>query len=355
MRAFTTRLITMFGSAPVVPQTRFIQYLDGTNYYEFQSTVSLVSTNVVSFKFATVSTGASQFLCDFVEFDASDLIQLTNCTATIDGAALADGADMSAYADGQLHELICTMNASQNLTVIGQSGSSSGYFRGWIEEVDINGTVYDFNSDNLYYTDAVDNPSTQWVSDISDLEVMENYATAYSLEGGNARITVTSGSQWITLRLRDLPTAEDIPDGRHFHYAWEARGYAQTSTTYPDVEGLPYTGFNVNKYGVGLFRSINLVDLTVDTVHGRTENTSGATISPDSSDAPIRLQFDPTNVTGDYVEFLSFECGLIADDALLMYNFTSDHITEYTWTDDKYGGGEAGWDDGTTFLEVAYA
>jgi len=75
--------------------------------------------------------GTSSFIFGgAVEFDAGDLIQLTDCTAMIDGTPIADGADMSAYIDGKEGRLIITATAQLTITHLWQSGSSTGFFGG---------------------------------------------------------------------------------------------------------------------------------------------------------------------------------------------------------------------------------
>lgn len=172
-----------FGDSGEEP--RYFQYLAGSQHYALQTTVNLVASDVVVFRFATFSSGASQFLCDFVEFDAGDLIQLTNCTATIDGSPIADGADMSSYADGKLHELACTMTGAQNMTVIGQSGSSSGYFVGWFEHLDVAGAhAYDFNSNNLLTLDDAIGGNTLSLNNFTSDHIAE-YTWTTNAAGSN--------------------------------------------------------------------------------------------------------------------------------------------------------------------------
>jgi hypothetical protein len=118
--------------------TRQILTFNGINSYaELASAIDLTSGDTVQIGFATGISGTSMHIFGsedanklLVEFDAGDLLQLTNCTVTIDGSAVADGADISSYQDGKIHTIIATATGTCTITHIAQNGSDASYWDG---------------------------------------------------------------------------------------------------------------------------------------------------------------------------------------------------------------------------------
>lgn len=116
--------------------TRNIPTLSGTQYGTLSSVVSVTSGDTLERKFATTTSGTSMFFFGHsstpmsAEFDAGDLLQLVGCTATIDGNAVADGADISSYQDGKVHIYLFTATGSFSVGYLNQNGSGAGFFIG---------------------------------------------------------------------------------------------------------------------------------------------------------------------------------------------------------------------------------
>jgi hypothetical protein len=111
---------------------RYIATLNGTSQYITHGTVvNAVVGDVYKSSFATSQTGVIRdLLGGIVQFDAANLLQLTNCTAKIDGVTVADGASIAAYLDYKLHEIELTFTGAATIEYIGQSGVGTNFFAG---------------------------------------------------------------------------------------------------------------------------------------------------------------------------------------------------------------------------------
>ena len=222
--------------------SRYVPTLSGSQYWEFASAQSLSASDTVEFEFSTASTGAAESLCDCIEFDAGDLLQLTNCTATIDGVAVADGASVASYRDGKKHTLVATMTGSQSITVVGQSGSATKHFEGQIFKLDLNGEVYNFDSGSTVQevgslgtvATAYNFTSTNWDT--------YTYQTQLVHDGG------TIAAAWIGPELVPDPemtnpslwyrNAEHTANVTHNGSAWVWDGdEANSAVAYPSSDG----------------------------------------------------------------------------------------------------------------------
>lgn len=143
---------------------RAVRTFDGIDTYgTLQEPETLAAGDTVEVVFASSTTLTLRDLLDGVlQFDALDLLQLTNCTATIDGVAVADGASIAAYLDSVLHTIVLTMTGADTVTYIGQNGLAANYFAGEILSVkftDNSGaspvvTNYVLDNDSLVFQQA---------------------------------------------------------------------------------------------------------------------------------------------------------------------------------------------------------
>lgn len=112
---------------------RKIPQLNGSDMYGVLNTpISLGIGDTLLIKFSTLQSGVSHFICDKVEFDAADLLQLTDVTATIDGVAVVDGASIADYIEGGEHELMLTATAAITVTYYGTNAALTAKWKGQI-------------------------------------------------------------------------------------------------------------------------------------------------------------------------------------------------------------------------------
>jgi hypothetical protein len=150
------------GSVGGQQQRRQILTFNGTNSYgEIVEPISFSASDTAQILFATSTTGTSQHIFGssdanklLIEFDAGDLLQLTNCTVTIDGGAVADGADISSYLDGNLHTIIATATGSCSITHLAQNGSDASFFDGQLIDFET-ANEWSIGSGSIYYELAV--------------------------------------------------------------------------------------------------------------------------------------------------------------------------------------------------------
>lgn len=237
--------------------TRYIPYFNGTDMYITMSGANvLAASDTFTVSFATLSTGSlSTILKGAVDFDAGDLIQLTTCTATIDGDSVADGADISSYLDGGVHELIIT--ATGALT---------------IDEVYWNGTSQYFPAHLLSVASNISSTVVEWVFDTVETTTVNDTA------GGNP-ITLTN---FAASDYEKYSFADDLWNWLGSliggSVLFEFTGTASTPTT----GGIAVTGSAFKMNWIGLYVDAN--------------STHTYTAAPDGEN--IRLDIaDPASVT----------------------------------------------------------
>ncbi|MCP3669092.1 MAG: hypothetical protein GY814_01370, partial [Gammaproteobacteria bacterium] len=136
---------------------RYILSLSGSSYMELSEPVTLAMGDTVSIQGVTATTGVSQTLFGsdgasklLLEIDAAGLLQLTNCTATINGVAVSDGASISAdLTDVNTFEVTATGACS--ISHIGQNGSNASFWIGNTLDLTINGVEWDIDSGSILY------------------------------------------------------------------------------------------------------------------------------------------------------------------------------------------------------------
>jgi len=116
--------------------SRQIPTLTGTESGQLSSVLSVTSGDTVRREISTTNSGARMFLFGHsstpmsAEFDAGDLLQLVGCTATVNGVAVADGADISAYQAGKVRMWEFTATGSFSVGYLNQDGSGANFFIG---------------------------------------------------------------------------------------------------------------------------------------------------------------------------------------------------------------------------------
>ena len=119
---------------------RYIKTLNDA-YITFNIPISVAIGETVSIWFVHPTGAWIHTIADgMATIDASGLLQLTNCTATIDGSAVTTGTSVVAYDDGERHELILTVTGADTITYLGQSGVASNYYYGEILSLAHKGT-----------------------------------------------------------------------------------------------------------------------------------------------------------------------------------------------------------------------
>ena len=159
------------GNMAVNPQRNILTF-NGINIDAVLQTPSVLTvSDTTKLVFASTTTGTTKDLLDGVlQFDASDLLQLTNCTTTIDGNTVADGASIAAYLDGKVHTIVITMTGSDTVTYIGQNGFAANFYKGEIFSVEftVSGVVTNYVLDNgsttIQYARGHVSPSTKYVT-----------------------------------------------------------------------------------------------------------------------------------------------------------------------------------------------
>lgn len=113
---------------------RLIPQFNGTDNYATLNTPAVMATSdTLEFQFASLDAGVLSDVFDgVIQFDAAELLQLTNCTATFDGTPVADGASISAYLDGAVYTVILTFTGADTITYVGKSGVLTNYLQGHI-------------------------------------------------------------------------------------------------------------------------------------------------------------------------------------------------------------------------------
>ena len=176
-RRRTLRQIATLGRPPFTSrQILTFSTSDG----DFATALSMTSGDTLSLSFSTPTAGVSESIVGstgvtkvVVEFDAGNLLQLTNCTVTIDGSAVADNASISAFRDSKFHELVITANATATLDKLGQNGSAASYWTGEIKDVtaDVGGSVTEWfinQGSTTVETPAVGSININWNSVTAD-------------------------------------------------------------------------------------------------------------------------------------------------------------------------------------------
>ena len=120
---------------------RKILQLNGTNMaLQFNTAQVLTGGDSITVDFDTLNSGALQSIIgtaggSVVDFDAADLLQLAGFTATVDGVAIADGADISSYVYGGVHRWAFTATAPVTVTHVFQNGLNANYVEGHVLDV----------------------------------------------------------------------------------------------------------------------------------------------------------------------------------------------------------------------------
>lgn len=111
---------------------RYIATLDGTSMgIKFGAPIVTAINDTARIDIATSQTGVVRDWIDgIMQFDAGNLLQLTNCTATVDGGAIASGASVAAYLDGKTHIWVLTFTGVDTINYIGQNGAAANYAAG---------------------------------------------------------------------------------------------------------------------------------------------------------------------------------------------------------------------------------
>lgn len=210
---------------------RYIRTWNGsTTYGTLNTPVVVASGDTAEIVFVCPAGGVVQYLIDgIVSFDASNLLQLVNCTATIDGVSVASGASIAAYQDGSAHTMVLTFNGADTATIIGANTGPANFFAGEILSVkftDNSGapvvTNYVFDDDNLVYSQARGNaPGAELVingtfdTDVSGWNDPSDARSTATWESGTKRMRVTNaasgpgyGYAWQTL---------NIESGKHYY------------------------------------------------------------------------------------------------------------------------------------------
>ena len=137
----------------------------------FNTPLVLATNDTVDTWLSTPSSGVLMDVFDGVmQFDAGDLLQLTNCTATFDGVAVADGASIAAYLDGKLHNIVLTMTGSDTITYLGSNGASANYFSGEVLSVKatissvVTNYIIDSGSTTIQYARGEVSPSAKYLT-----------------------------------------------------------------------------------------------------------------------------------------------------------------------------------------------
>lgn len=202
-------------------RSRYIRTWNGsTTFGTFNDPITVVTGDTLELPLASATSGTLMDLLDGVlQFDAGDLLQLTNCTATIDGTPVADGASIAAYLDSKLHDILLTFTGADTITYIGQNGAAANFFSGEILTVTHTPIatgiplVYNIDDDSLTttYAEGHASPSTKFITwsnfVASDIELF-TYDAANSLWAGVEMYT--AGPAWAFDGTEPLFTAENI-------------------------------------------------------------------------------------------------------------------------------------------------
>ena len=201
----------------ITTQGRKIPQFNGTDMYGvFNTPLTLATTNTFVIDFWTSRKNTSQFLIDgAIEFDATNLIQLTNCTATIDDVAITGGDSILNYIDDNPHTLIITATAPITITYIGRALTPIGYWSGgftYVHDVTAN-DKYTLNSGSatIEYADGESSPSTKYITYVkfsTDIIDWPNYRY------NTANVTWDwTGSSIAGSVLWEFATTADTPTG----------------------------------------------------------------------------------------------------------------------------------------------
>ena len=175
---------------------RYIATLDAaTMFIRVATPISAVATDYAQLNIATAQSGVIRdWGGGFMQFDAGDLLQLTNCTMTVDGTPIASGASIAAYLDDVNHAWVPTFTGPVTIDYLGQSGAGTNYAGGELFTPAATGitTHHPISNDSLVYQQATGSglgvdtvadggfdlpasfgsPSTAWtfIADIGDID-----------------------------------------------------------------------------------------------------------------------------------------------------------------------------------------
>ncbi len=237
---------------------RNILVLNGTSMYaELNTPIVVPIGEKIKINFSTERPNVAQGLInDYVEFDAGNLLQLVDCTATIDDEPVADGASIAAYQDGGYYWIELTATAELTINFIGKKNPSTGYWSGQVLSIG----DYVLNSGSAVY-DLKDNSSLGLEEHADQLQTpaLWNLTADASVNNGLFLWSKsTNGGSYESLKAAGLPA---LVNGEMYVVKFTVSNYINTgSGTDSGQIWLGFSGGVVFNYGNGDFELIGRVD-----------------------------------------------------------------------------------------------